>query len=100
MGEIIELRQRETSSVALGAGDTEIAGALDALEHSARGLVASAERMVETLEASLKCIRARIDAIPESEISGRLEKEHAILSAALQTAKAQVAAIGRSTPKL
>lgn len=94
MGEIIELRRRENAPAAESSPDGEVGEALRALERSARGLVASTEHMVETLEASLKCIRERIDTIPDAKVSARLEREHAILSAALRDAKAKVISMG------
>jgi len=101
MGEIIELRRREGLPPAPESGaEGDVAAALSALERSARGLVASAEHMVETLEASLKCIRERIDTIPDAEVSARLEREHAILSAALRDAKAKVVSMSRTHARI
>jgi hypothetical protein len=100
MGKIIELRRRESSPAARAGADGDVVATLSALDQSARTLVASAEKLIETLEASLECVRARIGTIADVEASGRLEREHAILSAALRDAKAQVAGIDRVNPKI
>jgi hypothetical protein len=100
MAKIIELRRYQGPPAVPSGGDGDVAAVMSALEQSARGLLASAEHLVETLEASLACIRARIDSIPDAEVSARLEKEHAILSAALRDAKAKVVSLGLTHPRI
>lgn len=95
MGKIIELRRRESLPAARTGTGRDIVTSLGALDQSARTLVASAEKLIEMLEASLECIRVRIGTIADAEVSEQLEREHAILSAALRDAKAQVAGIDR-----
>lgn len=100
---IVRLRKPASSRGSQGPLQVDVDVAVRSIQQSARLVAADLEKAIETLENKLAYIRDRIDAMPDTEISQRLARDHAVLTAALHHARYKAVSIvgihpGKSTP--
>lgn len=93
MGKVIKLPPRDPAPPPGGEADRQTQNAGPVTQASAR-LIETVGDLIRALEASHRRLRVLIDSIPDAEVSARLARDLAVLSAALRDAKAKAANVG------